>query len=145
MWKWITTVVLALGMIFTSMSSLAQCRGFAKKNCLPVVEEDAFKFNGQINTATLFPGDNADVMLTFYSGKEYRLLVCTQEILGDVVFQLKDTSGNLFFDSKGKDKNYFDFNVQSTRQLVLTITVPESKSLVGLQAEGCISVMVGHK
>ena len=47
-----------------------------------------------MNTAVLYPGDKADMMLTFYSGQKYRLLVCSQEQLGDVAFRILDIDRN---------------------------------------------------
>jgi len=90
-------------------------------------------------------GEKADLALTFNSGKTYRLMVCTQPILGDVTFQLMDKDRTLIYDSEGKDQNYFDFNVESTQQLILVINVPELEVTHGLLHDGCVSIIQGYK
>ncbi len=121
----------------------AQCRGFTKKKCRPQIEP--YVHNGQLNNAVLFPGDKADIMLTFYSGQNYRLLVCAQEQLGDVTYTVSDIDKNVIFDSSDKENNIFDFKVASTQQLIVSVHVPESESTHDLDFQGCVSVLVGFK
>ena len=121
----------------------AQCRSFTKKNCRP--EIDPYIHNGQLNSAVLYSGDSADIQLTFYSGQDYRLVVCSEEQLGDTHFQVFDIEKNLIYDSQGKEKQTFDFKVQSTRQLIVTVIIPESSSTHDIDTSGCVSVLVGFK
>jgi len=123
----------------------SQCRTFAKRKCIPTVEQDGFKFSGQMNNALLLNGEKADLALTFNSGKTYRLMVCSQPILGDVTFKLMDKDRTLIYDSEGKDKNYFDFNVESTQQLILEIIVPEMDISHGMLHDGCVSILQSYK
>ncbi|HMC97964.1 MAG TPA: hypothetical protein VKG92_09930, partial [Flavobacteriales bacterium] len=58
----------------------AQCKAFAKNNCVPGLAP--YKFNESFNAAQLAPGEEAEVNLTFSSGQEYRVMVCTHPILG---------------------------------------------------------------
>ena len=120
-----------------------QCRRFSKKNCRPLVYP--YMHNGQMNSAVLFPGDSADIMLTFYSKQQYRLVVCSEEQLGDVSYKISDTERNVIFDSKTSDEKIFDFNVESTQQLVISVTVPESKNTHDIDFQGCVAILVGFK
>ncbi len=110
-----------------------------------------YTHNGQLNTALLYAGDNAELMLTFYSGQKYRLLVCSMEELGDVSYIIKDAQGNKVYQSpRNAEKTYFDFKVASTQQLVLQVNVPEADDTVvkdehGLEHAGCVAIMVGFK
>ena len=103
-----------------------QCRGFTKKTGRPLVEP--YIHNGQMNSAVLFPGDSADIMLTFYSEQQYRLVICAEEQLGDVSYKVSDIERNLIFDSKNSDSKAFDFIVESSQQLVISVAVPESET-----------------
>ena len=120
-----------------------QCRGFTKKTGRPLVEP--YIHNGQMNSAVLFPGDSADIMLTFYSEQQYRLVICAEEQLGDVSYKISDTERNVIFDSKTSDEKVFDFNVESTQQLVISVTVPESKNTHDIHFQGCVAILVGFK
>lgn len=121
----------------------AQCKAFTKKECRPMV--NPYIHNGQMNNAVLYPDDKADVMLTFYSGQDYRIVVCAEEQLGDVTFKVTDLDRKVIFDSNEKETNSFDFKVASTRQLIVTVEVPESTNTHDLDFNGCVSVLVGFK
>ena len=120
-----------------------QCRGFTKKTGRPLVEP--YIHNGQMNSAVLFPGDSAEIMLTFYSEQQYRLVICAEEQLGDVSYQVSDIGRNLIFDSKDSNSKVFDFKVESSQQLIIAVAVPESDNTHDLKYQGCVAVLVGFK
>ena len=120
-----------------------QCRGFTKKTGRPLVEP--YIHNGQMNSAVLFPGDSAEIMLTFYSEQQYRLVICAEEQLGDVSYQVSDIERNLIFDSKNSNSKVFDFKVESSQQLIIAVAVPESDNTHDLKYQGCVAVLVGFK
>jgi len=120
-----------------------QCRGFTKKTCRPQVEP--YIHNGQMNSAVLFPGDSADIMLTFYSGQQYRLVICAEEQLGDVSYTVSDIDRNVIFDSEKSDNKAFDFKVESTQQLVVSVEVPDSENTHDIDFQGCVAILVGFK
>ena len=87
----------------------AQCRSYTKKKCLPVLS--GYVQNDNYNSAMLIPGDEAELLLTFYGGKEYRLLICSQPILGDVEFEVFDDNDEMLYSntsSADSGNNYFD-------------------------------------
>jgi hypothetical protein len=123
----------------------AQCNSFTKKKCMPQLAP--YVHNGQLNSTSLAPGEVAELMMTFYSGQDYRILVCAQEVLGEVGFKVMDSEKNVLFNSKEKDNaKFWDFNVKSTQQLIIEVSVPEVKSSPSSVVQtGCISVLVGFK
>jgi hypothetical protein len=137
-------IILPILLILPLMSS-AQCRSFTKKKCLPELE--GYAQNDNFNSAVLIPGDEAELLLTFYAGKEYRLLVCAHPVLGKVEFEVLDTDDEVIYnsDDEVEDEHIFDFKVASTQQLIVRIRVPESESPSTLIHEGCVSVMIGSK
>lgn len=120
----------------------AQCRAFTKNQCLPLL--DGYVQNDNYNSATLIPGDDAELLLTFYGGKEYRLVVCAHPILGSVDFEVTDTNGDSIYRGNTAAGNSFDFKMVNTQQLIVKLHVPEQKSAVSVH-EGCVSVLVGSK
>ena len=122
----------------------AQCNAFVKKKCMPKIQP--FTNNGQMNTSTLTSGQSSSLNMTFYSGQDYRILVCSQEVLGTVTFKILDMSKKVIFDSKENDSpDFWDFKVKSTQQFTVEVSVPPSDSPSSVAPSGCVSVMVGFK
>ena len=103
--------------------------------------------NDNFNSAVLIPGDEAELLLTFYAGKEYRLLVCGHPVLGELEYEVLDTDEETIYSSGKSDNadNIFDFKVATTQQLIVRIRVPEGGNPSALVHEGCVSIMVGSK
>ncbi|MCB0762632.1 MAG: hypothetical protein KDC12_13980 [Flavobacteriales bacterium] len=109
---------------------------------------DGYIQNDNFNSAVLIPGDEAELLLTFYADKEYRLIICGHPVLGDLEFEVLDTDEELIYssnDTNKEDKNIFDFKVATTQQLIVRIRVPEAETPSSLIHEGCVSVMIGSK
>ncbi|MFI5204891.1 MAG: hypothetical protein ACHQF2_10380 [Flavobacteriales bacterium] len=127
-----------------SFTGVTNCKSFYKKKCRPQVAP--YTHNGQMNNAVLRPGDKAEIMLTFNSGKEYRLIICAMENLGKVKFKVMDIDRNVIYtNEKERDKKTFDFKVASTQQLIVEMEVPDKTPLNEIQPEGCVNVLVGFK
>ena len=125
-------------------SGYGQCKGFTKNKCIPVLAP--FIHNGQMNSTTLLAGEKAELQMIFYSGQDYRLMVCAQPILGDVSFRLMDKNKKEVFNSKDQDYvQFWDFNVVSTQQFFIEVDVPASTSKTQLVENGCVSILVGFK
>jgi DNA-directed RNA polymerase alpha subunit len=132
-------VLLIVGLM--SFSANAQCKSFTKKKCLSELGE--YVFNGQLNTAVLTSGEEAELRLSFYSKQGYRMYVCSEEQLGDVDFEVLDTDRNILYKSKENGSNIFDFKVPSTQQLIVRVVVKGDKTEHALDFQGCVSVLVG--
>ena len=135
------TILLSLFLLMPVLSD-AQCRAFTKNQCLPQL--DGYVQNDNYNSAMLIPGDDAELLLTFYGGKEYRLVVCAHPILGSVDYEITDTNGDSIYRGNTGAGNTFDFKMVNTQQLIVKLHVPEQKSSVSVH-EGCVSVLVGSK
>ena len=134
-------IVVLFIVALVSVYGNAQCKGFTKRKCLPYLEE--YVFNGQLNTAVLARGDEAELMLSFYSKQSYRMYVGSEEQLGEVNFELLDSDRNILYRSKDKASNVFDFKVPSTQQLIVRVIATEEKTKHSLAFQGCVSILVG--
>lgn len=134
-----------IGLFIISSSAQSQCKRFTEKQCLPQLTP--FTNNGQINNATLFEGDSASLMMTFYSLLDYRLMVCSHEVLGGGVhFKVRDNDGNILFNSQEANKHFWDFRVNSTQDLMVSVIAPEnSENMTDIPASGCVSIILGFK
>ena len=91
------------------------------------------------------PGEDAEIMVTFFGGRDYRLLVVAHPILGDVQFTVSDINGKQIYSNKdAQNKESFDFKMKNTQQLIVKVKVPEQKDAV-VQHIGCISIVSGFK
>ncbi len=120
----------------------AQCRAFTKNRVLPNLT--GFVQNENYNAALFMEGDEAELLMTFYGGKDYRLVVMAHPVLPEVEFEVLDTNDELLYTNKtAVNKNVFDFRMSSTQQLKVRVRVPDSKGTMVRQ--GCVTVVAGHK
>jgi hypothetical protein len=143
----LTTKAAILATLFTFAVAgdvFAQCsKTWVKKKCLPKISP--FIANGQPNTTQLKEGASTETSLTFYSGQDYRILVCYEETLENVSFVVSDMTGKILFDSKAhNDTDLWDFKVQTTTDLKVVVTAGKNEGGTGT-ATGCVSILVGFK
>jgi hypothetical protein len=142
--KLLNTIIIATILTSIPMLGFSQCKGFTKKQCLPVLEP--YLYNGQLNSAILNEGDVAELLLTFYGGQDYRILVCSQDMLGNVEFKLFDTERNPIFSNKEHGLvNVWDFSANSTQQLIVQVKVPSAETKTDIVNSGCVSILIGFK
>lgn len=141
--KTILKIFLTASILIGSLQFVnAQCKTFTKKECQPLLSP--YIYNGQLNSAVLNEGDFAELMLTFYSNQEYRIVVCSAEELGSVVFKLLDMTGNVIFSNEEHNMiDHWDFATNSTQQLRVEVSVPESTKKGELYKSGCVSILIG--
>ena len=143
-------VILLMFALAAPIASQAQCKGFAKRKCLP--ELKPFIHNGQLNSTTLMEGESAELVMTFHAGQQYRVMVCAQASLKKIGFKMMDMDREIIFDSKEQaDAKNWDFNVNATQQIIILVAVPKpgkhaSANLPGtLVQSGCVALLVGFK
>jgi len=124
------------------LASFSQCKNFARKICrmelLPYVHD------GIYNATVLSEGETAELYKTFYSGQEYRITICGDQTLPPVHYQVLDGERNVLYDNK--KHNYaksWDFKLQSSQQLIISIQVQTSDELSDQIMSGCVAVLVG--
>ena len=91
------------------------------RNCVPILED--YLQNDNYNAAILIPGDEAELDMAFYGGVSYRIVVCSQSILGDVEFSLNDYNSNALWTNTDGEK-HLDIQVATTQQLSVKIKIP---------------------
>lgn len=141
----IICVIIASFVLTTDVS--AQCKRYTKKYCLPSLSP--YMHNGQLTSAILNPGDSADIELTVNAGKEYRVLVCSQEQIGNVQFKILDNTRKVLYKSDEEDQNpFWDFKVTHTQKFIVQLTVPKMEKDIqktNLVPNGCVALLVGFK
>lgn len=141
--KYTIILVAVLGLFFLSpQSAKAQCKTFAKTTCktelLPYVHD------GIYNATVLSEGETVELYKTFYSGQDYRIVVCGGEELPPVEFQILDGDRNVLFDNKDADMTQvWDFKLGASQMLVVSIQVQTSEEMSDEIKSGCVAVLVG--
>lgn len=137
------TLILLMAFGLLATTAQAQCRAFTKKNCMS--ELDGYIQNDNYNSAILIPGDEAELMLTFLAGQDYRLVVCSHPVLGEVTYEIFDGRGKTLFDSRKGESNetHVDFSVETTQQLQVKVQVPSTETAI--MHEGCVTVIMGDR
>jgi hypothetical protein len=139
--KYIKILALLSVILFVPLASNAQCKTFSKKvkiDLLPYVHD------GIYNATVLSEGETVELYKTFYSGQEYRLVVAGDDKLPPVQFQVLDGDKNVLYDNQDEDySRKWDFTLESSQMLIISIQVQTSDELADEIKEGCVSVLVG--
>lgn len=143
----ISTKAIVLSAIFTlalTSDVVSQCsKTWVRKKCVPKVSP--FIHNGQMNSTLLKEGEKMESIMTFYSGQDYRILVCAEETLENVSFIVSDMTGKVLFDSKANDNtDFWDFKVKTTTEMKVEVFAGTNDSDDGTMS-GCVSILVGFK
>jgi hypothetical protein len=122
----------------------AQCKGFAKKVCK--VELAPYIHDGNYHAAILTVGEEAELYKTFYSATDYRIAVCGTGDLADIEFRIIDADRNVLYTNKSKNySRIWDFRLEASQQLKITIIVPPGSGLPEDIQQGCVAIMFGFK
>jgi hypothetical protein len=136
--------VLTLLLTVVSLNVGAQCKAFAKSECLPKLVP--YTHDGNYHSAVLVEGEEAELYKTFYSDMEYRLAILGDNKLPNVEFKVLDDSQNVIYSNK--DFNYaktWDFKLESSKQLKLVVKVLSKSKPGDVPASGCVAIMFGFK
>jgi hypothetical protein len=136
--------VLTLLLALATYNVNAQCKAFAKKECLP--ELAPYTHDGNYHAAVLVEGEEAELYKTFYAGMEYRVAVVGEGKLPTVEFKILDDQKNVLYSNKDHNNaKTWDFKLESSQQLKLVVRVIPFNKPGDIPASGCVSIMFGFK
>lgn len=122
----------------------SQCKSFAKKVCK--LELTPYIHDGNFNAAILTEGEDAELYKTFYAGQNYRIYICGSDALPDIEFQVLDVNRNVLYDNRKKDySRIWDFKLESSQQLIISLRVKNSEEEIDELISGCVAIMFGIK
>ncbi|MDQ1297032.1 MAG: hypothetical protein QG576_678 [Bacteroidota bacterium] len=139
-----TIPILAFVLFAYSGSVEAQCKAFAKKECLP--ELGGYTHDGNYHAAVLVEGEEAELYKTFYSDMEYRIAIVGEDKLPSIEYKILDVNKNVLYSNKEKDyASTWDFRLQSSQQLKVVVKVTSFNKPGDTPASGCVAIMFGFK
>lgn len=125
-------------------SGNAQCKSFAKKVCK--LELSPYTHDGNYNAAILTEGEDAELYKTFYAGQNYRIYICGSESLPGIEFQVLDVNRKVLYDNrKSNYSKIWDFKLESSQQLIISLRVRHSDGESDELVSGCVAIMFGIK
>jgi hypothetical protein len=104
-----------------------------------------YVYDGNYNATILNEGETAEIYKTFFKGQAYRVSVCKADSLPDVYFKIIDGENEVLFDSETEQTNTWDFEMESTQQLIVQLRVLEKNPSSRIKISGCVAVMFGIK
>ncbi len=138
--------IVPLILLFSALglNANAQCKGFAKRTCLPLLGN--YTHDGNYHAAILVEGEEAELYKTFYANMDYRVAILGEDKIPGVEFRVLDSSRNVLYSSKdAEDSNVWDFRLESSQQLMLVIVVPRESPQGQIPKSGCVSIMFGFR
>jgi hypothetical protein len=136
--------VLTLLLALCTFEVNAQCKAFAKKDCLP--ELAPYTHDGNYHAAVLVEGEEAELYKTFYSNMEYRVAVVGEGKLPSIEFKILDENKNVLYSNKDNDYDKtWDFKLEASKQLKLVVKVIPFNKPGDIPASGCVAIMFGFK
>ncbi len=153
--KFFTTSIMLIVTLTGMMTVSAQdCIDYHKKKCKRTQETTNYGISPDSRSALLLKGQTSEFRLLIYQGKDYRITVCNDEILGtNIQFKIIDYDTNeVLYDNK--DYNYvkeFEFTVLMSRTVKIVVSVPDDSNTSavnnsGFRAKptsmGCVGVLI---
>lgn len=135
-----------------------KCFGYEKDSC-PNSANMFYKVHQNSRSALFVKGQTSQTPLTIYNGRDYRISLCWDPILGSqVFFKLIDaqTSNVLYDNATNEYASDFEFTVAQTRDIILEIKVPGSSTLMEAKSNdeiilvqkdtdmGCLGILIEH-
>ncbi|MFK7756750.1 MAG: hypothetical protein AB8B53_07445 [Flavobacteriales bacterium] len=100
-----------------------------------------FISDGQEYRALLHTDQEAEFNSTLFGGNTYRMVSCSGETPGDLIFSVKDKEGNeLFSSAEYYNAPYWDFNIENTVDVTINARLDQNK-----KESGCAVILIGFK
>ncbi len=137
-----TIITVLLLLFFNVNKGHAQCRDFAKEICKPKLQN--YAHDGNYSGAFLNEDEEVEIHKAFFSGQKYRIVVGKEENLPTIHFQVRDLDNNLLFDNqKIKYVDFFDFKLDTSKTLIISLRFVQKKNPDKELESGCASVLFG--
>ncbi len=149
-------ILLIIACVIGSINVSAQntCIDFHKKNCNRQNVSSAYRISETSRSAMFLKGQTSEFRLTIYQGKDYRITICNDEVLGENIGMAiidRETGEPLY---NNKDFNYvrdFEFTVLMTREIKIIVSVPDDSGSMKPKGDfrakqpdavGCLGVLI---
>lgn len=163
MMKFLLVVGLSFIAFFSSFSQtndykVRKCFNYESDSCR-LSENIYYKVHNLSRSALFLKGQTSRTPFTIYNGRDYRISLCWDPILGNrLFFKLidKSTEAVLYDNANDEFSTDFEFTVAQTSEIIIEVTVPEDPNDTELTSStplifsekdknmGCVGVLVEH-
>jgi len=136
-------ILFVLTIILSVNFGYSQCKGFAKSECKPRLEN--FIHDGNYNGVVLNLGEEVELHKAFFSDQKYRMVVCPEEHLPPVHFKIMNSDLEVIFDNKDKGfVGYYDFKLDKSATLIISLRfLKEEDKEFDRSISGCVAMLFG--
>jgi hypothetical protein len=100
-----------------------------------------FVSDGQTYRAFLDEDQTSEFQTTFFGGNTYRIAASAGTRENYIIFEVRDNQNNLIFSNTDhKNAPYWDFKVESSLDVVISMTLDANK-----KSSGCAVMLIGFK
>jgi hypothetical protein len=136
-----------------AISQSSICANFHKEHCDAGASKDdkrEFLYNSQSRSGLFSQGSISKLRCVIYKGMDYRLSICCETAGTQVNFKILDakTKEELFDNAKNENAQQFEFQSNSTRNLLIEVSVPagDATQEKGKPMDGaCVGLLIEHK
>ncbi len=135
-----------------------KCFGYERDSCKT---DTGLSYKRQENSrsALFVKGQSSKTYMKIYNGRDYRISLCWDPILGDhVLFKIiDDVSNNVLYDNSTDEfATEFEFTVTQSADIYIEVTVPGESGLSKASADdniiiirkdremGCVGILIEH-
>ncbi len=142
--KFITFLILLTFAFIINAQENASCRDFTQKS-VDILTENDFLPDGRFNSIKLNQGDRIEVYKPFYRGKNYFLVISSDENLPGIIVEVTDVTRSIILESdEPSTLHEFEFSPDKNQNLIISVEVIESDDF-DAKIQGCVSIVVGYK
>ena len=133
-----------LCIVATLSLSAQNCFDFHRTNCCPLQDNPYVHYavSSKSTSFALKPGDSRCILFEIFSGKDYRMTLCSDSLYSGIVsFQIRDDNSVLYDNSDEDFNTFLEFSCRKTTHVELIISAP-NRSDVAPETKGCIGLLI---
>ncbi len=142
----------------TNDYKVRKCFGYQKDSC-PTSRNIFYKIHQESRSALFLKGQTSRTPFTIYNGRDYRISLCWDPILGNKVkFRILDSNTDdvLYDNANDEFSSEFEFTVAQTSEIIIEVSIPGSNPLNNPNVDedlilvrkdidmGCLGVLIEH-
>ncbi len=127
---------------FLNAQENVSCRDFTQTS-VDILTENNFLPDGNFNSVRLCQGDKIEIYKPFYKGRDYMLIVTSEEVLPGIIVEVKDMTRKVILKSDKPEKlHQLNYTPDKNQNLIISVLVTKSEEY-SAENKGCVSVVIG--
>ncbi len=137
--KFFVLAFVLFALTIAAKSNFAQCSDLIKKQGIEML--DPYIHDGHFNAIKMVPGEDVDMVKTFFTGQSYMVVICADPNLPQPEFTITDDKGKEVFSNRKKGELEWEFTPKKSQRLTINVKIPHSETKQNVS--GCVGIVVG--